>query len=147
MNPPIDHRSRPDAVMALFAACKDIESRADFMDWVYPLLQEVLPHERFVASIATVAPVAVLDVINAGFPAALIADVVDRCGRIAGPAIRRRLMSDAPVCFDETLGVFRRHHMRNLIAYGIKDLHGGATSYFCFAGAPAHAAARRPATG
>jgi DNA-binding CsgD family transcriptional regulator len=156
MNPPIDHCSRPEAVMALFAACQGIESRAGFMADVYPLLQEVLPHERFVCGIATVAPVAVLDVVNAGFPTAFVADVVDRRGRIASPVIRRWLMSDAPVYFDETLcgafleegdapwlDVFRRHDMRNLIAHGIKDLHGGATSYFCFAGVPDGGAERR----
>jgi len=156
MNRPIDHRSRRDAIMALFAACQDIESRAGFMDCAYPLLQEVLPHERFVCGIATVAPVAVLDVVNAGFPAALIVDVADRRGRIASPVIRRWLMSDAPVYFDDTLddafleegdaawlNVFRRHHMRNLIAHGITDLHGGATSYFYFAGVPDGGVERR----
>jgi len=156
MNASTDHRSRPEAVMALFAACQGIETRTGFMDDVYPLLQAVLPHERFVCGIATVVPVVVLDVVNADFPAALIADVADRRGRIASPVIRRWLMSDAPVYFDETLddafleegdaawlNVFRRHHMRNLIAHGITDLHGGATSYFCFAGVPDGGVERR----
>ena len=83
--------------MALFAACQGIETRAGFMDNVYPLLQEVLPHERFVCGIATVAPVAVLDVVNAGFPTAFVTGIVDQGGRIASPVIRRWLMSDAPV--------------------------------------------------
>jgi len=156
MNSSIDHRSRPEAVMALFAACQGIETRAGFMDDVYPLLQEVLPHERFVCAIATVAPVAVLDVVNAGFPTAFVTDVVDRRGRIASPVIRRWLMSDAPVYFDETLcdafledgddswlDTFRQHGMRNLIAHGIKDLLGAATSYFCFGGVPDGDEARR----
>ena len=156
MNSSIDHRSRPEAVMALFAACHAIDSRAGFMDDVYPLLQAVLPHERFVCGIATVAPVAVLDVVNAGFPTAFVTDVVDGRGRIASPVIRRWLMSDAPVYFDESLcddfvedgdarwlDTFRQHGMRNLIAHGIKDLHGGATSYFCFAGVPDGGGERR----
>jgi len=57
----------------------------------------VLPHERCVCGIATVVAAAVPDVVNAGFPAALVADVVDWRGRVASPAIRRWLMSDAPV--------------------------------------------------
>jgi DNA-binding CsgD family transcriptional regulator len=156
MNPSIDHRSRPEALMALFAACHGIESRTGFIDDVYPLLQEVLPHERFVCGIATVAPVALLDVVNAGFPTTFVTGVVDRRGRIASPVIRRWLMSDAPVYFDETLCTdfveegdarwlidFRQHGLRNLMAHGIKDLHGGATSYFCFAGVPDGGPGRR----
>jgi DNA-binding CsgD family transcriptional regulator len=149
MNASTDHRSRPEAVMALFAACHAIDTRAGFMDDVYPLLQAVLPHERCVCGIATVAPGAVLDVVNAGFPTAFVTDVVDGRGRISSPVIRRWLMGDAPVYFDESLcedfvedddarwlAMFRQHGLRNLSAHGIKDLHGGATSYFCFAGVP-----------
>ena len=144
MNSPIDHR-----VLALFSACQGIETRAGFMDDVHPLLQQVLPHERFVCGIATVAPVAVLDVVNADFPGVFVDGIVDGRGRIASPVIRRWLMDDTPVYFDEAaraafvepddagwLASFRRHGMRNLMAHGVKDLHGGATSYFCFAGVP-----------
>ncbi|PQO97258.1 hypothetical protein C5614_13940 [Massilia phosphatilytica] len=144
MNSPNDHR-----ILALFSACQGIASRAGFLDDVYPLLQQVLPHERFVCGIATVAPVAVLDVVNAGFPDAFVGGIVDQRGRIASPVIRHWLMNDAPVYFDETAGAafvepedgawlasFRQHGMRNVIADGVKDLHGGATSYFCFAGVP-----------
>lgn len=151
MNSPIDHR-----ILALFAACQGIDTRAGFMDDVYPLLQDVLPHERFVCGIATVAPVAVLDVVNAGFATEFVDGIVDRRGRIASPVIRHWLMSDAPVYFDEPscgalvgpddgawLASFRRHGMRNMIAHGVKDLHGGATSYFCFAGVPDGGEGRR----
>jgi DNA-binding CsgD family transcriptional regulator len=156
MNPSTDHRSRPEAIMALFSACHGIASRTGFMDDVYPLLQEVLPHERFVCGIATVVPAAVLDVVNAGFPPTFVTDVIDERGRIASPVIRRWLKSAAPVYFDETLCEdfveegdarwlkdFRRHGMCNLVAHGVKDLHGGATSYFCFAGVPDGSARRR----
>lgn len=151
MNSPIDHR-----ILALFSACQGIASRAGFLDDVYPLLQQVLPHERFVCGIATVAPVAVLDVVDAGFPQVFIDDIVDRRGRIASPVIRHWLMHDAPVHFDEAacaafvepddaewLAAFRRHGMRNMLAHGVKDLHGGATSYFCFAGVPDGGEARK----
>lgn len=144
MNPPLDHR-----ILALFSACQGIVSRAGFMDDVHPLLKEILPHERFVCGIATVAPVAVLDVVNAGFPCEFVDGIVDRRGRIASPVIRHWLMHDAPVYFDEAVGgarvesddrawlaAFRQHGLRNLVAHGVKDLHGGATSYFCFAGVP-----------
>ena len=144
MNSPIDHR-----ILALFSACQGIASRAGFLDDVYPLLQQVLPHERFVCGIATVAPVAVLDVVDAGFPQVFVDDIVDRRGRIGSPVIRHWLMHDAPVHFDEAgcaafvepddaewLAAFRQHGMRNMLAHGVKDLHGGATSYFCFAGVP-----------
>jgi DNA-binding CsgD family transcriptional regulator len=144
MNSPIDHR-----ILALFDACQGIVSRTAFMDDVYPLLRDVLPHERFVCGIATVAPVAVLDVVNAGFPRMFVDGIVDGRGRIASPVVRRWLAHDAPVYFDEAardafveggdgpwLAAFRMHGMRNMIAHGVKDLHGGATSYFCFAGVP-----------
>jgi DNA-binding CsgD family transcriptional regulator len=151
MSSPIDHR-----ILALFAACQGIASRAGFMDDVHPLLQEILPHERFVCGIATVAPVAVLDVVDGGFPEVFVDGIVDRRGRIASPVIRHWLMGDAPVYFDETLcdalvepdddawlAAFRQHGMRNMIAHGVKDLHGGATSYFCFAGVPDGGAERK----
>ena len=144
MNSPIEHR-----ILALFSACQGIASRRGFMDDVYPLLQQLLPHERFVCGIATVAPVAVLDVVDAGFPSGFVDGIVDGRGRIASPVIRRWLMDDAPVDFDEAaraafvepedaawLALFRRHGMRNMMAHGVKDLHGGATRYFCFAGVP-----------
>ncbi len=151
MNSSIDHR-----ILALFAACQGIDTRAGLMDDVHPLLKEILPHERFVCGIATVAPVAVLDVVDAGFPKVFVDGIVDRRGRIASPVIRHWLMNDAPVYFDEAggdavvepedgawLASFRQHGMRNMLAHGVKDLHGGATSYFCFAGVPDGGAARK----
>jgi DNA-binding CsgD family transcriptional regulator len=151
MNSLIDHR-----ILALFSACHGIDTRAGFLDDVYPLLQQILPHERFVCGIATVAPVAVLDVVNAGFPDVFVDGIVDRGGRIASPVIRHWLMHDTPVYFDEAacaafvepedagwLASFRQHGMRNMIAHGVKDLHGGATSYFCFAGVPDGGAERQ----
>jgi DNA-binding CsgD family transcriptional regulator len=151
MNSPIEHR-----ILALFAACQGIASRAGFMDDVHPLLKDILPHERFVCGIATVAPVAVLDVVNAGLPDVFVDGIVDRRGRIASPVIRHWLMQDTPVYFDEAvraafvepedagwLAAFRQHGMRNMIAHGVKDLHGGATSYFCFAGVPDGGAERQ----
>lgn len=151
MNSPIDHR-----ILALFSACQDIDTRAGFLDDVYPLLQQILPHERFVCGIATVAPLAVLDVIDAGFPDVFVDGIVDGRGRIASPVIRHWLMHDAPVYVDEGmchsvaepedaawLAAFRQHGMRNMLAHGVKDLHGGATSYFCFAGVPDGGAASK----
>jgi len=144
----MDHRSRPEALFSLFGACHRIVSRSTFIDQVYPLLREIVPHERFLCGIASTAPLGVLDVINAGFPDAFIDGFIDSKRRIVSPLVRQWLTQDAPVFFDEHctppgdaadsgwLELFQQHRMRNMAAHGIKDLHGGATSYFCFAGVP-----------
>ena len=143
----MDHCSRPEALFSLFAACHGIVTRTSFVDDVYPLLKAIIPHERFLCGIASVVPLAVLDSINLGFPAPFIDDVIDSHGRITSPLIRQWLTQDTPVYFDERcvpglvdvndggwLELFQHHDMHNLAAHGVKDLHGGATSYFCFAG-------------
>lgn len=146
----MDHRSQPEALFSLFGACHRIVSRTTFIDEVYPLIKEIMPHERFLCGIASVVPLAVLDSVNAGFPDRFVDDCIDSEGRITSPLVRQWLTQDAPVYFDDRfsktlsdpndsgwLDMFNHHNMRNMAAHGIKDLHGGATSYFCFAGVPA----------
>lgn len=146
----MDHRSRSEALFALYDACHRVVTRTTFIDDVYPLVQEIMPHERFVCGIASVAPLALLDAINAGFPPVFLANCIDSKGRIGSPMIRQWLTHDAPVYFDKRLSprpgdvqddgwhaMFEYDDMRNMAAHGVKDLHGGATSYFCFTGLPA----------
>jgi DNA-binding CsgD family transcriptional regulator len=147
MSHSLEHHSGSGVFMALFSACHDISSRTSFVDIVYPLLKAILPHERFVCGIATVVPLAVLDCVNVGFPVTFMDNIIDKNGRVESPLIRRWLADDAPVYFEEGrsdafldaedaawLGTFKHHGMRNMLAHGVKDLHGGATSYFCFGG-------------
>jgi DNA-binding CsgD family transcriptional regulator len=146
---PLDNRSRHEALFSLFGACHHIVSRSTFVEEVYPLLKYILPHERFLCGIASVAPLTVLDSVNAGVPATFIDDCIDSEQHIRSPLIRKWLTEDSPVYFDGHppdlvtdpgdrgwLEMFNHHKMQNMAAHGTKDLHGGATSYFCFAGLP-----------
>lgn len=149
MTAPTEKTPIADALFSLFAICHRIDNRDTFADHVYPIIQEIMPHERFLCGIASVTPVALLDSINMGFPDDYIKDCISEDGKIRSPMIRYWLEQDAPVFFTEDfehalsnprdrewMDMFKRHKMLNMAAHGSKDLHGGATSYFCFAGIP-----------
>jgi transcriptional regulator EpsA len=142
-----DHRSRPEELFSLFAACHRITSRTAFVDEVYPTLKQIVPHERFLCGIASITPMTILDSINVGFPDVFISNCIDSDEHINSPLIRHWLEQNVPVFFDETFSaslsdardigwmkMFDEHNMRNMAAHGMRDLHGGATSYFCFSG-------------
>jgi DNA-binding CsgD family transcriptional regulator len=141
-----------DAFLSLVDACHAVSSQQSFSGSVYPVLQTLMPHDRFVCGIAMLQTASVARVINFGFPPGYARQQISADGRIHSPLIRSWLSNrvSVPVFFDARNSVILRtasdwawndvlvkNGIHNLAAHGLLDVSGLAMTYFCFAGVQA----------
>ena len=137
--------------LSLVDACHAVLSPEGFIETVYPLVQTLLPHDKFICGLATVQPASVVDVVNLGFPEGYMNWQVAGDGAILSPMIRSWLDQKVPgpVFFDTERDIdllrcdadwawyeaLRQAGIRTLMAHGMRDVGRSAMSYFCLSGA------------
>ncbi len=137
-----------DELQVLFEiieACHDVEHRDDFLRWVYPGFQQLLPHGHFACGIGSTPENFVLCRLNVNFPEDYLQQVIGEDGRLTSPLARWWVESKVPQYTDleaitpedgvprQWVQAARRHGFRNLVGHGMADIKSKAASYFALA--------------
>src|SRR4051812_31359594 len=96
-------RASRDAFMALVEACRAAPAPDSFERTVYPPLQALVPHQRFICGTAMLHAPAMRQVMSVGFPPGYGGRQLRSDGKFSSPLIRRwvRQQASAPVSFDQ----------------------------------------------
>jgi len=126
-------------------ASQNVTSRDSFSTLVYPVLTKILPHNHFMCGILSAHPPQILDSINWGFyePQMINNLVIDLLAKKShnwdSLGTKWRLFITDDFFYKEATLLNRWHpnflqknRSNNLLFHGLREIHGGASSFFCF---------------
>lgn len=135
------------AYLALSARLIDVASEDELRAICQDELRAFLPHRALICGFGHINPhtVSGFRILSVDFPMDYLASIKQDDGSLFSPLMERWIGSDAPVLFDpdqasevpaDWLAGMREFGLGNIVAHGVRDLHGNAASYFNFCGVP-----------
>lgn len=128
----------------LLESAESVRTAEDFRDWTRSCIRPILPHGALISGWGHfhAGGVALDYMVIVDFPTEHIEAIRNRVGAIDTPILRRWLVTQEPVLFDEScpwpdtpavwLASFREHGLRNLVAHARVDAERCAGTYHSF---------------